>query len=1485
MEDVSKDSGHRPSVSMPSLDAVDDFPAQTATTEENKISPFVNTDSFISTASTETLESAGASIDSFSEENTITAVDISADNSQSPEAFSAESLIEQNSQAASVPSEQQNFEQDISGQPLLESAPTGEIIDPKITGEAPPEALDEAESDVLRPEGLDESQVEEDPSIAIDQFIKKIADEQLSSKRIEERKEEEAQEDTELILSDNKGSIEQEENVLTQSNISDNASQNCEPVDSSLLEEPSTEADPLDDLMTQDKAVSSEPAAEPMEVDSEIQSAEEPKTDTKLSEVDEQMSEDHDNMEAESIEQIQKEIMKMPPKKITANEELYKPPEIVKEEVNSNGTHSEEENIAQIFGTEEPKTKILKAALENEFPTPTIADSADVAKDPKLIEKAKDELKKLDVLVCGECHTTFYYIADFAEHKKSGCSQKQATKDCESEGRSQVWGFMLWKVKQTMDLTVAPSAWSLYEKWCKLPQDDRDAWITAGQAIQFATKIGTSKVTEVKPAKPAKQTTVQRVTNLISPSKESDSNKENATIDLENQVSNILKRGDSKTTKLNSDVSLVSSVKKDEFVVEKIMAKRFNPRKKTWEYNIKWEHFGHDSNTWEPVSNLSHCKKMLEQFEEQLKKMKEEKAKQAAQSTKLRGRPSNPKPGVASASNYVPIAPKIGLPTISNIVGGVSDDYGGVSSNRPQRSCKQKAMNQVKEWCGTISDEEGGVKRKHESDESDDDFDDKRIKLEEDSDFSDKDVVKVKPTPVKKVTITPVKSTSKSTSSVKNGNNTQQVLPSNILIPDANGVVRINQKQLPSLSSGVYIMSKTAGIIKLDSTTSKVATSGGQTIVKVAPKVGQTQIKIVKKDGNTTKQIIQVAPKNSGSLTSPIKIAPKPSSMVTSTPNRITSSQMKMRKEIKKGTPADTTPRILQKKVIPPVKELPKPKEPESDSDDGLEPLPFPSPDEPIPDMDEEKEPEDFILDPETGKIAGVEYVDKPVVIKEEPKPKPITSTSHELENIVKLAAADLSDDDLQNSDSMDESMLSFVPEIKSEPKTESTVTRKVPKYVPSQNQSILNRSLTQGHQKPLVTPSAKSVSLQQRRPVPKMTTQIVQQRAPAQPRTVVRHVIEPSRLGGNVNVIRKTVTSTPKPRSSLPMQKPMASPLQPARTYSAMGGIRQSSAGNKVQVFSSKSNVAASHTTAQMQGGMRRIGNTIVRSSNNQMVQRQQQVQQKPIARIVQRPIGSPVKKPMMQQVTKTVSPTKPKTVISMPSLTDDVSSSPKPQQAKPVQKPIAVPKPAPVIKQEPVLKMEMPEEPTTAAETADAEQTDWSTFTMADGEDPIYVTGDDGTIYQVAGRNEQGQTILITQGPDGQQQCLLVTNEISEMTADEPQPSTSSTATTVTAPVETTESAITTTVEAPMPEVPVAPVSVGEPMDESNLHTPLQIKTDAAELEEDDGMQDQVVAQVVRAEPPSPGGSHKVVVMLPDGNLMVTKVSPEEFASLELE
>jgi hypothetical protein len=115
------------------------------------------------------------------------------------------------------------------------------------------------------------------------------------------------------------------------------------------------------------------------------------------------------------------------------------------------------------------------------------------------------------------------------------------------------------------------------------------------------------------------------------------------------------------------------------------------------------------------------------------------------------------------------------------------------------------------------------------------------------------------------------------------------------------------------------------------------------------------------------------------------------------------------------------------------------------------------------------------------------------------------------------------------------------------------------------------------------------------------------------------------------------------------------------------------------------------------------------------------------------------------------------------------------------------------------------------------------------------MFITGDDGTVYQVAGQNEEGQTILLTQDSDGQQQCLLVTSE-----------------------------AIQEEVE-----------QVGNP---AEVLMEVQEPVEMAE-------EQPLVAQFIRTEPPSPGGTHKVVVMLPDGDVMVTQVTPEEYASLELD
>lgn len=53
-----------------------------------------------------------------------------------------------------------------------------------------------------------------------------------------------------------------------------------------------------------------------------------------------------------------------------------------------------------------------------------------------------------------------------------------------------------------------------------------------------------------------------------------------------------------------------------------------------------------------------------------------------------------------------------------------------------------------------------------------------------------------------------------------------------------------------------------------------------------------------------------------------------------------------------------------------------------------------------------------------------------------------------------------------------------------------------------------------------------------------------------------------------------------------------------------------------------------------------------------------------------------------------------------------------------------------------------------TTEADGTNTVSADLSSFTLTDNENPIFITGDDGTVYQVAGQNEQGQTILLTQG-----------------------------------------------------------------------------------------------------------------------------------------
>jgi Chromo (CHRromatin Organisation MOdifier) domain len=144
--------------------------------------------------------------------------------------------------------------------------------------------------------------------------------------------------------------------------------------------------------------------------------------------------------------------------------------------------------------------------------------------------------------------------------------------------------------------------------------------------------------------------------------------------------------------------------------VEKIMAKRMNPRKRENEYLVKWEA---KPQTWEPASHLDTCKDLIENFEVLLAKQKEMRSKSQQQA-----QPHASQPVATSTPTSV----------------------AATTPNRPVRFSKEKAINQVKQWTGgnkhqDDSAESSGKRKLEEEDEFDeemdgDDVDDEDYELE-----------------------------------------------------------------------------------------------------------------------------------------------------------------------------------------------------------------------------------------------------------------------------------------------------------------------------------------------------------------------------------------------------------------------------------------------------------------------------------------------------------------------------------------------------------------------------------------------------------------------------------------------------------------------------------------------------------------------------------------------------------------------------------
>ncbi|XP_017487742.1 PREDICTED: uncharacterized protein LOC108376079 isoform X1 [Rhagoletis zephyria] len=377
----------------------------------------------------------------------------------------------------------------------------------------------------------------------------------------------------------------------------------------------------------------------------------------------------------------------------------------------------------------------------------------EIGKHSKLIRMAQDEMASMDVLVCGRCLNVYHFIEDFDDHKQKPCHKENTNvREC-NDTKPKIWAFLLWKATQLHNIrdsnTASPNSWALYQTWVKMDESLRETWIVAGKTIQSFAKVGQGglqempvKITKtvvnntsenVSPGRKLPAQTKPQVTNLKPPIKVNDANKDvesdsshKATTPLQKVVkkpvtirsdpvggvtqnklpiANVLKASSrrAKRTVPNSDEVIEENV-------EKIVAKRFNPRRKMHEYLVKWEARTHEQNTWEPSSHLENVPHLLETFETQLARQKETRAAlQAKQAAQLAASGKNtenksiePTKKVESSALTKLGTGIIKLQSVTSSNNDVGDSNKSTVSTdvspRPSRTSKTKAMDQVKQW-------------------------------------------------------------------------------------------------------------------------------------------------------------------------------------------------------------------------------------------------------------------------------------------------------------------------------------------------------------------------------------------------------------------------------------------------------------------------------------------------------------------------------------------------------------------------------------------------------------------------------------------------------------------------------------------------------------------------------------------------------------------------------------------------------------------
>ncbi|KYN32894.1 hypothetical protein ALC56_12710 [Trachymyrmex septentrionalis] len=475
--------------------------------------------------------------------------------------------------------------------------------------------------------------------------------------------------------------------------------------------------------------------------------------------------------------------------------------------------------------------------------------------------KAQEAMERLDVLVCGQCHSVFHFIEKFQEHrtKEGFCSKTSHICDTNDyRQNAQVCPFLLWKNTQVQDSSdkEASDDWTLHQKWCKMDTKEKEPWIVAGKTAQTFTKISNAKMQDtvmqsninVESANPITVPTVVKNKQREETGKaKKDSAKLLETKTQKNEFMEIVVDKQEKTSikpKIKTDKATTAenaNLSDKEYIVDKVLATRFNTKKQCMEYLIQWKSYPHEKASCESAKAVAIKNSLFDEFERSHAKQTKSKEAQQKAKTKVVARASLPlQKSVTKTECYIDDFSQPGPSTAAQ-------------ARRVMRSSKLKAMDQLKQLYGSIKKKKIELLSKETIDdsESDSEKEGSSVAKETTNDTgSDEEWIGESEdqrllghsnviqhafnranTQSCKSNKTSISCTDLETSLELQSADEEKSSQPPALVADADELVTVDSKQMPYLASGLDFMSQKESIIELNSSSiGKVSVKGSSTM-------------------------------------------------------------------------------------------------------------------------------------------------------------------------------------------------------------------------------------------------------------------------------------------------------------------------------------------------------------------------------------------------------------------------------------------------------------------------------------------------------------------------------------------------------------------------------------------------------------------------------------------------------------------------------